>query len=552
MTIEVRNETEVKELIEKNKQIPEWISKARKYHNDWKALFYGENYRERLIKIEHIESEKRANARKKYTIPIKDLNQKLLRPVDAIYSAVGGSKYYPGIKSDTTKKKFLETISNLREGKSIEKFLETYWAKDLYIVDPTGLIFLEYYKDEWIKPVYKSTLSIRNYECNGQKLIWLLFEPEKIKNEDGKDESFWRYVDQEKDWTFKEDGDDLIFIKEKSFEHPFGIVPALICSNIQRLGIEGKLSPFDNIKEKQEEYLRDQGILAIYKFLNGFSTPVRPGIICHECRGTGKVEHQKCTVCDGTGELMHKDVTDEIIVPINLNAETINFPATLGYFITPDIEIWNKYEETLNKSTMSMYDTQWGMTIDKETEQTATEIMLNAQPKINKLNEWSDVAQYMEWQLTEMIANWYLPNKDKSEKISNIYYGRVYLIRTEEQILNNLSDAIKNNLPDSVKCKLYNEYITTKYKNDPETLMEELKKSQLEYWPFYTIEDVNNILGQEAAQKKMLFNDWWGSLEIKDKKKSKKELEKSRDKWIQNKKLLTNLNENGKSESKSE
>jgi len=201
---------------------------------------------------------------------------------------------------------------------------------------------------------------------------------------------------------------------------------------------------------------------------------------------------------------------------------------------------------------MSMYDTQWGMTIDKETEQTATEIMLNAQPKINKLNEWSDVAQYMEWQLTEMIANWYLPNKDKSEKISNIYYGRVYLIRTEEQILNNLSDAIKNNLPDSVKCKLYNEYITTKYKNDPETLMEELKKSQLEYWPFYTVEDVNNILGQEAAQKKMLFNDWWGSLEIKDKKKSKKELEKSRDKWIQDKKLLTNLNENGKSESKSE
>lgn len=540
----VKTEDEIKSLILANSKVPSWTAKAREYHKDWKALFYGEEFREKLLRIEHIESDKRSQARKNYSKPIKDLNQKLVRPIDAIYSAVGGSKIYNLILSDNQQKALLTKISNLREGKSLEKWLETYWAKDLYIVDPSGLIFLEYSKSDWIKPTYKSIMSIRNYESNGQKLEWLIFEPEKVIEKNKDFHELWRYVDSENDMTFIKKGETITLIKEKSFSHPFGTVPALTCSNINRLGYDGKLSPFDSIKEDQEEYLRDQSVLSIYKYQNLFSTPVRPGIMCNECRGTGKVNHQKCETCNGTGELMRKDVTDEIIIPININAETISFPQNIGYYISPDLETAKYYDEILNNKVMSQYDTLWGMTIDKETEQTATEIMLNAQPKINKLNEWSDVAQYMEWQLTEWIANWLFVDKNKEEKVSSIYYGRVYLIRTTEQILENLTEAIKNNLPDSIKYKLYVEYLTTKYKSDPENLMEELKKSYLEYWPFYSVKDVSEYLGSDSVKMKMLFTDWWESLSDVDKHKSEKDLETLRDAWMDEQ--LNKINEKNK------
>ncbi|MCK5607520.1 hypothetical protein KAR91_36895 [Candidatus Pacearchaeota archaeon] len=531
MVKQVRTPDEVIKLIEENKTVPAWVTAARENHKDWKALYYGEDFKEKLLRIEHIESEKRAKPRIKYSRPIKDLNEKLSRPIDSIYSAVGGSKTYPGIKTPDQQKKFLQTITNLRENKSLEKWLETYWAKDLYIVDPSGLLFLEYSGEEWIKPVYKSINTIRNYEAFGQKLAWVLFEPKKV-TENGNEVIYIRYVDHENDFTFKKEGENIKLDEDKSFLHPFGNVPALTCSDMQRLGSQGKISPFDTVKEDQEEFMRDQSVLTLYKYQNGFPVPVEPAIFCSECRGSGKVEHQPCKTCDGTGELMRKDVTDAIKIPIDINAETINFPSNLGFFISPDLETWTKYDETLKQKTMSEYDTLWGMTIDKETEQTATEIMLNAQPKIHRLNEWSDVAQFMEWQFTEWIANWMFPEKQKDERVSFIFYGRNYLIRTVEQITKELSEAISNNLPDSMKDKLYIEYLTTKYKNDPESLSFELKKSQLEYWPFYSLDDVGKYLGQVSAQKKMMFKDWWESLSEKDKMKNEKDLEKDRDKWM--------------------
>lgn len=520
----------LKSLIIQNKKVPLWVVTAREYHKDWKALYYGEDFREKLLRIEHIESEKRAEARKKYSRPIKDLCEKHTRPIDSVYSAIGGSKNYPGLTNENQKRKFLETIANLRENKSLEKWLETYWAKDLYIVDPSGLIFLEYFGTEWIKPTYKSIQSIRNYECNGQKLNWLLFEP--LIDEDIE---YYRYVDNENDLTIQVKGDKASIVQEKSFQHPFGTVPALTCSNIQRLGMDGKLSPFDKIKEDLEEYLRDQGVLSIYKYKNIISIPVRPGIICNECRGTGKIDHQECRTCNGTGEIMRKDVTDEIIIPIDITADNVNFPQNIGYYLQPDLDTAKYYEENLEKKAMSQYDTLWGITIERETQQTATEVMINAQPKIHKLNEWSDVAQYMEYEFTEMIANWMFPNKNKSANVSTIYYGRVYLIRTTEQIMEELTKAIKDGLPDSIKHKIYVEYITTKFKNDPEVLMDELKKSHLEYWPFYNVKEVSDYLGMDAARKKMLFTDWWETLNDEEKIKSEEELEKLRDQWMNDK-----------------
>lgn len=522
---------EIIKRIKDNPKPPKWIDEARTDHKDWKALFLGENFKDKLIKIEHIESQKVKDNREKFAIPIKMLNNKLVKPLDYIYAAVGGSKSYT--VEGKEKEKLFERLMNFRGGVSIGKWLETNWAKLLYIIDPCGVIFLEYYKQDWIKPTYKSILSIRNYKSEGQKLKWILFEPEKKKEGDVIKE-YVRYVDESMDYTFLKEGNDYFIVEEKTFQHPFKEVPALTCSNIEIIGQEKKLSLFDCIKEKQEEYLRDTSFKIINK-IKSIPLRYRTGIICNYCKGSGTITDtegsHKCTHCQGRGEVMNPDVIDEIIIPVDITSNEVKIPNSIGGYLMPDTSIWNQYIKELNDSEIKMFDALWGILLEENAaEKTATEVFINIQPKINKLNEISDVAQFMEFQLTEWVARWLFPTK--KENVSNINYGRIYLLETPDKILERFATNKEKGASTIVLDRIILEYLTTKYKNDPETLRVELLKKQLEPFPYYSVEQVNQIFGVEKAQKKMLFVDWWETLQLSDKDKQKEQLEKMFDKWI--------------------
>jgi len=65
--------------------------------------------------------------------------------------------------------------------------------------------------------------------------------------------------------------------------------------------------------------------------------------------------------------------------------------------------------------------------------------------------------------------------------------------------------------------RLFNEYLTSKYKTDPQTLQKSLLKAEVEPFLHYTIEQVLAIYGQKAAQEKGLFRDWWEQITIEGK-----------------------------------
>lgn len=540
------NELQVVEELKNHLTVPKWVENARKYHKDMKALIYGEDYKDLILKVEHIESSKKAQARKKYSRPIKDVNTKILRPVENIYSATGGSKTFD-ISSDTEKAKFLKRISNVRGGKSVEGWLQTFWSKDLYNVDPNGLVFVEYIEDIEAYPTYKSIDAIRHYECNGQRIEFVIFEPKQIKvNEQVF--NLWRVVDDVKDYIFIEQGGSFNFSEEKSFEHPFGKVPALICSDLTILGKKERIAPIDDIKETEQEFIRDRSIKTIYKFLNGFSTPYRPQVVCPDCRGTGKNGNDNCTSCSGKGFVMGKDVTDEIIIPINLDADNpIQLPNNFAGYITPDIEIWNKYDQEADNMFNEMFETIWGTRESEAKDQTAMSVILNTQPMISRLNMWSNVAEFMEWQITEWLANFWLSTKDKDKRVSVITYGRNYIIQPSGFLLEKYQESKEKGDSALILDRMLSEYITSKYKNDPQTLRIELIKKQLDLYVHLTIEQVNDIYGQAEAQRKGLFTDWW---ETKTQEEilngSVESLEKNRDEWIQEQvdKLNSNVNLN--------
>lgn len=520
-------------ILKDNEKLPDWVESARKYHEELVQLVYGKEFAELLLRIEHIESIKRSQARKKYSRSIKDLNERILRLIDNVYTATGGSKEYK-IKSESVKKELLKAISHNRDNRSIEKWLQTFWSKDLYIIDPSGLIFMEYDSEKGKNPypTYKPIKSIRNYKAKGQNVKWVMFEPVEKKTEQGTVHLI-RFVDSVNDYTFIKRGSQYTLSEERTFKHPFGACPALVNSNIQKIGEEKRFSLIDNIIELEKEYLRDQSVLTIYKFQNGFATPIRPGVVCKSCHGTGKNGVDDCDHCDGEGMVLRKDVTDEIIIPISLDKEEgYNLPSNIFEYMSPPLEIWDQYKKELQEAENRASDTLWGTHKERfENERTAYETFIDTQPVTTKLSEISEVAEYMEWQITEWIANYMIPTKPADEPVSVISYGKAFIIEPPEAIMERYRTNKEAGVSTVVLDRQMFEYITSKYKNNPQVLHRELMKKELDYYVHFTIDEVREVFGAREAQKKMLFTDWWETVNF-DQNESIEQLKSERDSWI--------------------
>ena len=525
------SEQEVRTILKANEQVPKWVTNAREQHKDLKALIDGDDFRDLLSKVEHIEkSEKKWKVRQKYSRSIKDTNERLLRPVDNVYSATGGSKNYA--LSESQRKKLLQSISKIRGGQSLERWLKDNWMHT-YHTDPNGIVFIEYNESE-AYPTYKSINRIRNYGKDGQSLVWLLFEAEKeIVN--GQTKEYIRFVDDENDLTFERRGNDYVLIEEKSFKHPFGRVPGVVNSNIEKVGTDFALSPIDKIVETEKQYLRDQSNKTLYKFLLWNPIFWRYKQICPTCHGTLKTGDEKCKDCDNTGFKLDRDITDEVLIPLpDDNEQPIVTPDIAGW-INPPAEIMEQFNLELENLEVKMYESHWGShksKLDSNVDKTATEVWLDAQPVMNRLNAYADVAEYVEKECTELLANWLFPTKDKNEPVSNINYGRNYIIQPPEFLLQEYHTSKENGDNTTILDRKYSEYLTSKYKNDPVTLRVQILKSQLEPYLHYDLEQITKVFGNDEAQKKMLFGDWWETLSFKDFDKTKEQLEKERDKYF--------------------
>ena len=531
------------EVLREFDKAPDFIKKAREKYVTQKALITGDGFIDELIKrIEKLESANREEARKKFSRSIKDTTERLFRPLDNVYSATGGTKNYE--LNDNERTKLLSRVSKIRDGISLQKWLQTHWLKELLHVDPAGMIFLEYVENKKVYPTYKSINSIRGYLPRGQKVEFLVFEPEKVKfkGQNGEETvEIWRFVDDKTDRKFRKYNDEFTLLENVSFEHPFGEVPGLINSNKVKIGTNEIISPAAKIDETLKEYARDQSVLTLYKYTNLMPIFWRYGLVCNQCGGTGKINEATCQTCNGTGYLKRKDITDEIVIPLPdedtpENVSTI--APNIAGFISPDLDTARYYEDQLEKLEIKLYQTLWGSHKSKiegtQENRTATEVWLDTQPVMVSLNEYSELASGMEEQLTEWVANWEFPYKEKNKKIATVSYGTRFIIDPPDALLERYISNREKGAPTVVLDRQLTEYITSKYKNDLVSLRMELKKKQFEPYVHYTAKEVLDIFGKLEAQKKILFTDWWETIQLKDlDSKTDLILETERDDYIE-------------------
>lgn len=525
-------------LLRENIQIsPKWY-KVREYSKELRALVKGELFIDELInKIEGIESTNKAKAREKYANDVKHLFSRLFQPIETIGFATGDTRHYD-IKKTEVEKSFRETISNIRDNKPLSEWVLRN-VVELINTDPNGLIFLEYTTKDKISiyPTYKSCNSIRAYKAKGQLVDWVIFEP-YIKDK----KEHWRIVCDKYDRTFYKDGQEYYLVEELSFEHNFGQVPAIICSNVQNIGEDNKLAMIDPVLGLAKEYARDQSFLTLYKIYKGNPIFWRYISLCGDCGGTGKIKDEICNTCNGKGKYVSKnDVTDMVEVPFPEDNETPIVAPHIGGFISPDLDVWNTYNEELmileGKIYKSHWGTMFGMQLDKSNHpKTATEIIADKQPLENQLNKYADVIEYVEWKISEWVLNLYDPLKPREESKITIHRGRRYIIESYDVLLEKYNQAVKDESNSVVLDKLFMEFINSKYRNNLEDLKENLVKFRVEPYPHLTLKNVMDIFGNEETQRKVMFQSFWQTVyDYSDEEKIKKDF----DLWFeQNKKQI--------------
>lgn len=535
-----KDDNEAIAYLKKNETLSEDFKEMREYSSTLKALVNGDDFIDELInKIDGIESSLKARAREKYSRSIKDLFSRLFQPIDNIYYATGGVKEYE-IQSQTTKTNYLKQIANIRDNKTLSEWVQTY-AIQLYNTDPNGVIFLEYKTIPKVDvyPTYKSSSKIRYYEAKGQLVDYIIFEP-KVKNQ----KTYVRIVDDLTDRTFERNGNDYVLVEELTFQHPFGQVPAVICSNIQLAGEDEKLAPIDSIIEVAKEYARDQSFLTLYKVYKGNPIFWKYVQYCADCSGTGKQVDEQCATCNGKGKVVAKsDVTDAVELPIPTDTESPIIAPNIAGFISPDIDVWEQYNKELIKLEEQMYKSHWGTSYGMNNVQgmkTATEVTFDKQPLENKLNKYADYAEYVEWKLSEWILNLLDTTKtDKSESKITINLGRRYIIESYDVLLERYEKSVSAEENNVVLDKLFSEYLGAKYRNNPIDLQINLLKARIEPYLHLPLSKVSTIFGNEEAQRKVLFQKWWNGL--KDFSKEEAVLLADFNSWFEeNKKTVTN------------
>lgn len=539
-----QNEQEVIDAIKKVHSPPSWINEARANSKKLTALVSGEGFTDLLIEqIEKIESSARKIARKKYSKDIRDVFNRIFTPRENVFSANGTSM--DNTLSDSKSEIVHRILDNFKGNKSIHQYFADYFF-EMLDKDPNGLIFMEYIEDKEIYPTYKATKDIRFYKSNGQNIEYVIFEPKTKEIKSGGVAQLpastviktWRVVDDEMDYCVKEINGTLMIDPDttKTFKHPFRSVPAVILSSLQKVGTEIRYSPVFPIEALAEDYARDKSVLTVYKFLSGFPIQWRYVQYCRSCQGvgkTGKTDEKgnpiSCTSCGGKGRMGTNDVTDIIELPLPKDSDDAKVAPDLAGFVSPDLKTWEQMRKDQREDEIRMEDTIWGTHKVTDAENTtATGKFIDVQPVINKLNTYADNVEWCMNQLIEFVINWMNGGAETDDKL-RISLGRSYIIESPDTILDRYEDARIKGSNFTILDKLLNEYLMSKYKNNPALLEKEVKKTRLEPYVHISVKDVKDIFGGEEAERKELFGQFWQQA---DKEKDIETLRLELDKYV--------------------
>jgi hypothetical protein len=500
---------------------------------------HGENLAEYLTQISGLENPDQIQLRKKYARSNKALFSDLLRPTDKIFSAKGGNKEYMLSVKDK-QDLFRSILGNVTSGLSLQKWLQ-HWYLDKYVTDPNGIILIEN-ADGNAYPTYKSIKDIRDYQFNGQRLDYVIFEPEKRVVGDREIE-FVRVYDDELDKMFRVDADGRLEpVDDETYANHWNYVPGFVISDIVDTINGYKKSPIDPEIETADEYLRDGSVKTIYKFAHGFPLFWMYLQTCPVCHGEGEINGKTCKACNGSGYSTKKDVSDIIGVKPPETAEAPTITPDIAGYVTPPGENLEQMTGEMRVLRDMIYQSHWGTIIERGENETATGRFIDAQPVNERLNKYADSLENIEKMIVDALGEFYF---EDSYRGASINYGRRYIIETPDQLFDKYVKGRADGAHITIQNHMVDQYFQAQFANDSYSLAIHRKLYKLDPFPHLNIEDVpmKNI----DFLKKLYLNEWANTMKTDDLfTKKLKRLDEMLTDYVQSKNV--NIENNGNNE----
>jgi len=497
---------------------PGWIKEAKRKQKILNVHINGEGAAMYLNHLDDFENEKQYELRKKVVVSNKFVFANLMRPVDKVFTAKGGSKSYQISGGNVAVQAFKDHLKNVRYGKNLSK-----WIKDIqlnkYFSDPAGVVFFEW-KDGKTWPTMKSIQRIRCYKTEGRDVDFILFEPETRQDTQGKEMKgqFFRLIDDAYDYTFWKDGDHVeLYVPEdgkpEMYENPWGKVPAIVNSNIMNHQLKYADSPCDIVVELADKFLRSGSIKNIYEFLHGYPFFWMYARNCPSCKGSGEVDGSECKKCNGRGLYLKKDVSDVLFLNAPTKKDQPTLAPDVAGFVQPDLETWKELREELNWLFTAMYYTMWGAPQSIKSwadKATATEVSLEISAKNDRLGDFSDSLEEMEEKMSWFIGYFYFK---EAYKWGSINYGRRYMMESPDVIWEKYLKAKQANAPITTLNHLLSQYYQSEFMNDMNMLSVMMKGMKLEPFIHNTTQELKDFITEEELKEKLYFGEWWASLD---------------------------------------
>jgi hypothetical protein len=528
------------ELIDifKKNPIGSQLAEIRKASARLSMHITGTDMKSAIETMDEFETEQKRNLRQKYSRSNRDIFTRLHRPIDKVFSAMGGSLTINLPKS--SQQTFTQYMHAIRKGMSLRKWVQQV-ALPAYQIDPNGLVFIEVDNETGLPyPTYKSTNDIFYYQTDGREIKLVIFSLtvdqakkyaliaggqfslDRTKTDANNKTKYYRVVDDVSDKIVEWTGEELKEIEGLTLPNMFLKCPAIIASDIFQFNSDVFLSPDSDIVELANDILTSNSVFSIWKNLHMFPKHWRMQSVCPTCQGNGTVTGSICPDCNGTKFQKRSSVRDEIIVPVPDGSDgKITLPAAFDGYTTPSTDAWELTTGDLDRLYKHMFETLWGYSPESKpqvkassTDKTATQVLDESNNKIQRLYGYSEWAESIEKFVIDMCAGLMFGS---SYKGCSVNYGDRYVLEGPDEIWLKYSQARKDGAAQAILDELLRDYYEAKYYGNPMALQKAMKQMRVEPWVHLTIREAQGLSATDLDKAcKAYFSEWASTLQDMD------------------------------------
>lgn len=507
------------------------IKELQKQTKELRAFVTGENAKQYLTDLPQFERDELRAERMRVMTSAVPIISSTIKPRNRIFSAKGGVEHF--IITDKNKEtEFRSYIDKLANGLSLKQWIQQF-AIRRNDYDPNGIILVEKDNQGKVYPCFISILDIQDRVLCGRTPEYLIIKLNKkqidrlkrdkiIDKKIKETTEIYRVIDDESDRLFYKDKviPNTTF---KSFSK--GVLPAIVSSNIPS-DEEGQFySPLQDAIELIRKHILHESLYNVTVARQAFPKEFMQKFKCPHCDGNKFVNSVTCSECNGSGVMLSQKHSDVLIVDwADENNKGIPNPP-MGNVGT-QVDTLEFLDDDVEKISDKIYYIVWGMyrsdkissiragvtreAVGSNVEPTAYQAMLNSQPMVTQLVEFS------KWYIGiyEFIANIIGYAKLGDEfKGSVIVGGDRFMIESPDATWDRYLKAVQGKAPLSELDSILSEYIENKYCNNP--ILYRRYTLLLGVEPFIHF-DVDQVLSFNIPyiqkMEKVYYNSWKNSL----------------------------------------